>query len=315
MRIPGFIRRDFALKFVSLVLAVCIYVGVSGYLKEESSLELPVDIQLTQDVMMTVPQQFKVDINIRGNKRDIGRSNEIKCQVKVGLKDRQRDGSFRIKLKGSDFHIPRGITVTKIVNPELTLQLQPRISRELPVSLVFSGEPPSGYRVSRQACDPRTVLVSGPENELGDLSEVSTDPVPLEDCRSSFDYEVKLRKPAHLELSPARVTAKISIDRNFATRSFAKVPVGIFYDAKSGIAARFNSAAPSFAMVTVNGIESEINRFRSNEMRLYVDVSDISTAGEYTLPVICQIRREGIRIKQVAPSEFKVIVSKSPIKK
>ena len=315
MRIPGFIRRDFALKFVSLVLAVCTYVGVSGYLKEESTITLPVDIRLTQDLMMIQPQRFKVEINVRGNKRDMGKADEIKCRVEVGLDDRQSDGSFHVKLKKRDFRTPVGLEVTQIVNPELTLQLQRRISRELPISLILSGEPPAGFRISERVCIPKTVLVSGPENALAELKEILTEPIPLSDRESSFDYEVKLRKPAQLKLSVERVTVNIGVERNFVTRDFAKVPVGMFYDAQSGIVTRFNADTPPFASVRIVGTASDIARFRTNDIRLYVDVSDISTVGEYTLPVRCHIRRDGIRVSQITPAQFKVTVSKMPIKK
>ena len=315
MRIPGFIRRDFALKFVSLVLAVCTYVGVSGYLKEESTVALPVEIHLTQDLMMTQPQNFKVEVKVRGNKRDMGKADEIRCRVEVAPGDRHSDGSYHVKLTARDFRTPGGLRVIQILNPELTLQLQRRISRELPVRMVISGEPPPGFRVSERICIPKTVVVSGPENALGELKEVLTEPIPLSDRESSFDYEVKLRRPAQLKLSVERVTVNIGVERNFVTRDFAKVPVGVFCDAQSGVVARFNADSPSFAAVRIVGTASDIARFRTNDVRLYVDVSDISTAGEYTLPVRCHIRREGIRIKQVTPAQFKVTVSKMPIKK
>lgn len=315
MRIPGFIRRDFALKSVSLVLAVLIYAGASGYLKEERSVTLPVDIRLTQGLMMSQMQNFKVEVKVRGNKRDMSKTDEIKCRVEVGLDDRQPDGSFRVKLKNRDFIVPGGLAVTRIMNPELTLQLQRRISRELPVRLILSGEPPMGFRVSEQVCIPKTVLVSGPENALAELKEILTEPIPLNERESSFDYEVKLRKPAQLKLPMERVTANIGVERNFVPRDLAKVPVGVFCDSQSGIVARFNADSPPFAAVRIVGTASDIARFRANDIRLYVDVSDISTAGEYTLPVRCHIRRDGIRFNQITPARFKVTVSKSPIKK
>ena len=315
MRIPGFIRRDFALKSVSLVLAVCIYVGVSGYLKDENTVALPVEIHLTQDLMMIQPRNFKVEIKVRGTQRDLSKADEIRCRVEVGPNDRRNDGAYRVILTPRDFRMPGGLQVTQILNPELTLQLQRRISRELPVRMVLSGEPPSGFRISERICIPKTVVASGPENELGELKEILTEPIPLADRESSFEYEAKLRKPAQLKFSVERVTVNVGVERNFVTRDFAKVPVGMFYDAQSGIVARFNADSPSFAAVRIVGTASDIARFRINNMRLYVDVSDISTAGEYTLPVRCHISSEGIRAVRITPEQFKVTVSKMPIKK
>ena len=314
MRIPDFIRRDFALKSVSLVLEVCTYIGVSRSLDEEKTITVPVNIRLTQDLMMIQPQTFKKEVTVRGNKRDLNRAGETECLVDVGMKNRQPDGSYQVELSRRNFHPPAGLQV-KVKDEVLTLQLQRRISRELPVKIVLSGEPPRGFRVSERICIPKTVLVSGPENELSELKEILTEPVPLDDRESSFDYEVKLRRSARLKFSVERVTVNIEVARNFVTRDFSKVPVGIFYDAQSGIVARFNADTPSFASVRIVGTASDIARFRANDMRLYIDVSDISTAGEYTLHVRCHIRRDGIRVKQISPAQFKVTVSKLPIKK
>ncbi len=315
MRIPGFIRRDFVLKSVSLVLACFIYFAVSGYLKEESTVTLPVEIHLTQDLMMTQPQSFRVEVKVRGNKRDMNNADAVKCRVEVGLDARQADGSYRVMLNNRDFRTPGGLKVVQIMNPELVLQLQRRMSRELPVRLVLSGETPRGFRISERICIPKTVVVSGPENELGELKEVLTEPVPLDDRESSFDYEVKLRRPAQLKFSVDRVTVNIGVERNFETRDLAKVPVGLFHDAQSGIVTRFNADTPPFAAVRIVGTASDIARFRGNDLRLYVDVSDISTEGEYTLPVRCHVRRGEIRVKQITPAQFKITISKMPIKK
>ena len=315
MRMPGFICRDFVLKAGSLVLAVFIYFVVSGYLEEVKTIILPVEIHLTQDLMMIQPQSFKVDVKVRGNRRDMDKADSVKCRVEVGLNDRQPDGSYHVKLSTRDFRPPRGLNVVEIMNPELNLQLQRRMSRELPVRLVLSGETPRGFRVSERICIPKTVVVSGPENELGELKEIMTEPVPLDDRESSFDYEVKLRRPAQLGLSVDQVTVNIGIERNFVTRDLAKVPVGLFYDAQSGIVTRFNADTPPFASVRIVGTASDIARFRVNDMRLYVDVSDISTEGEYVLPVRCHVSRGEIRVNQIAPAQFKVTVSKMPIKK
>ena len=319
MKIPGFIRRNFPLKLLSLVIAVAIYWIVSEDVKEERTVTLPVEVHLTQDLMMIQPQEFKVTVKVRGNKRDIDESVErIVCGVDVGFNDRRGDGSYGVTLSDKSFRTPGGVSVTRILsNPELILQLQRRVSRVLPVRMVFSGEVPNGFRVAESICLPNTVRVSGPESEIAELKEVQTELIPLDDRESGFEYETELRKPGGFELSPTRVKVNVGIERNVVTRDFLQVPVGLFYDSQSGIAARFNAETPPVALVRIVGASTDISRFRVNDMRLYIDVSGISTAGEYTLPVQCHIINRDGRIREtlISPANLKITVSKTPIKK
>lgn len=317
MRIPGFIQRNFWLKALALVIAVAIYWKVSEDAKEERTVTRPVEVHLTQDLMMISKQEFSVRVKVRGNKRDIDEAAEgIVCSVDVGFNDRRDDGTYRVRLSSKNFRTPGGLSVTRILsNPELTLQLQRRITRELPVRLNLSDKLPWGFRVSESSCIPKTVMVSGPESEIAKLKEVQTEPIPLKDRESSFEYEVALRNPSDLGISQAQVKVNIVIERNVEAVKLDKVPVGLLHDARSGIVARIDGDTKPSASVDIVGTVSDITGFKPEHMLLYLDVSGISTAGEHVLPVKCHISREGIRVNGITPDRFKVTVSEMPIKK
>ena len=318
MKIPRVIRNNFGLKLISLLIAVAVYWEVSEYAKEERTVKVPVNVHLPKDLVMSPPQKFEVEVKVRGNRRDIDKFPEkkIKCHVEVRFDDPHDGDCYPVKLSERNFRTAGGIRVVEIQsNSELQLRLKRQIDRPRPVKIVLSGEVPAGFRISASRCTPSSVTVSGAEEEVNDLRAISTAPVPVDNREGRFEYEAELRNPGGFKLSPKRVKVEVDVVGD-SRRDFSKVPVGVFNDAQPGLVARFSADTPPVAAVTVTGPETEVKSFKNGDLRLYVDVSDISTAGEYTLPVECHIRREGgIRVKRIAPARFKVTVSKMPIKK
>lgn len=312
MRIPGFLRQHFLLKLVALGCAVVVYWSISQNNSAERMVTVPVNIHLTSDLVMPQPnKRFEVQVLVRGSQREVDNA-EIFANVYVTPKHRYEGDVYRIILREQDFRMGR-LKIVKLPQEPLILQLQRRISRELPVRIRFSGKPVAGYRVSESAGDPATVTVTGPENEVSQLKDITTEPVPLNDSERGFDYEAELQVPRHLQVSPSRVTVNVAIERSLTNRDFHRMPVGVLSDGAAGVSARFG--APAFAEVRAVGSAADIALLGPNDIRLYVDISNISTPGEYTLPVRSHVGRDGVGIGSISPAHLKVIVSKMPIEK
>ena len=319
MSIFGFITRDFWRKLAALFFAVMIYWNVNEHLKEEKKIVgVPVEVHLTQDLVMPAVRNFTASVRVRGTPRALKEldSNSITGQVDVTSENRRPDGSYRVHLSAGNFRHPIGVKVIAVdSDPELTLQLQRRISRELPVAMRFGGTLSGMYRISEQRCIPSLVMVSGPENVISELKEIPTEPIPLGDRDSGFEYEVRLVPPAQTNAAPEQVTVQIGIERNVVQRDFPAIPVGLFCDSGQGTEVGFSPETPPTAAVSVSGPSTLITVFKPDDLRLYVDVSNVSTPGVYNLPVKCHIRRSGIDVRSITPAEFKISINKTTIKK
>jgi len=315
----GFITGDLWRKLAALFFAVIIYWNVNEFQKDEKKIfNIPVGVHLTHDLIMTSPQRFTAAVRVRGGAsilKDMD-SRSISGRVEVSSKNRQPDGSYRVRLTPANFRTPRNVKVTAVdSDKELTLYLQRRISRELPVVMRFSGELSNQYRLSDRVCIPRRVAVSGPESAVSELKDVATEPIPLSDRESGFEYEVKLAPPDRIEVTPGKVTVQIGIERNVVQRDMSAVPVGLFCDSGLETVAKFPAETPPRAAVSLVGPATLVSGVKPDDLRLYVDVSNVSTPGVYTLPVKCHVRRAGVDVRSVIPAEFKISISKAPIKK
>lgn len=315
MSLWNFLTRDGLRKLAALGFAVIIYWQVSDSMKRVEHVHgVPVVIHLSQDLMMTSPQRFTVSVQVRSmpGERALD-ARLVSAVVDVSSADRQSDGTYLVRLKRENFRASSGIEIVSWTPKQFPITLQRRISREVPVVPRFSGQLPENYRLSESICIPKSVTVSGTENVVAVLKNLPTKPIPLTDCERGFEYESELALPHGVSSEPDRVKVQIGIE-NIIQREFQRLPVGIFGDGEAGIKA---SVVGDEAVVTVTlrGTERALADFTAQDMRLYVDIYNVSSPGEYTRPVNCHIRRPGIEVDSIVPAELKVSIIKTPIKK
>ena len=317
MSLRNFITGDWLRKIAALIFAVLIYYHVNDSMKRvERISSVPVKINLSQDLIMTTPQTFTVSVQVRSMPGESAVDpHMVSAVADVSSADRQKDGTYLVSLKRESFRTSPGIEIVSWSPRKFPITLQRRIYRDVPVVPRFSGRPHENYRLSESVCIPKSVTVSGTENVVSALKVVSTAPIPLDDCEREFEYESELDLPQGVSSNPERIKVQIGIE-NIALRQFQRLPVGVFSDVDAGISASF-VGGESAVTLTLRGTERALADFTAQDVRLYVDIYNVSSPGEYTRPVNCHIRRPGIEVDSIVPAELKVsiIKAKAPIKK
>lgn len=315
MSLGSFFTRNWLRKLAALVFAILIYYLVNDSLKKiEDVHDVPVTLNLSQDLIMTTPQKFTVSVRVRsipGEKALDARS--VSAVVDITTADHRKNGIYTVRLRKENFRAPSGIKIVDFMPKELTVKLQRLIRLDVPVEPRFSGKLPENYRLSETVCTPKSVTVSGAENEVAGLKNIPTNPIPLADCERGFEYETELAPPQNVSVDPGRVKVQIGIE-NIIKREYQKVPVGIFGDGEAGMNASL-VGGESAVTVTLRGTERALDQFTAQDIRLYVDVYNVSSPGVYACQVNCHIRRSGIEVDSIVPAELKVSIIKAPIKK
>lgn len=316
MMILRLITRDWWRKLLALSLAVLIYWQVGESLKREDRVNaVPVEFHLSQDLMMTSPERRTVDVRVRsipGDKRLDAQS--ISVNVDVSSANLQPDGTYKVRFKRDNFRAISGVEIVSWFPKELTLKLQRRITRDVPVAARFSGSLPERVSLAEVVSIPRTVTVSGLESVVAEIKEIPTKPIPLADCERGFEYETTLALQPGITVEPELVKVRIGIE-NIIQRELRRIPVGIFGDGENGLQASFAAPGDAVATVTLRGTERALADLTAQDLRLYVDVYNVTTPGDHIRPVNCHIRRPGIELRSIVPAEMKVSIIKVPIKK
>ncbi len=126
------------------------------------------------------------------------------------------------------YQVPVQLTLDKqpsrviLVEPDsVTLELEQRAERAVPVRVQIEGKPALGYlRRATTVLDPNEVLVSGPSSYVAQVVEVFT-PVSVEDADADIEKELELQPQdsegqtvPHVTLTPKVVNVHIPIERS-----------------------------------------------------------------------------------------------------
>ena len=220
MRPAAGLRHNLGLKLLSIALALLLWSFVHGAKIVDRELSVPIRyVRLPEDVLLVdeAPRQMRVLVS--------GPAQELALRLRFMRGSEARIDLSRVELpytrivpSVSDVAVPptARLTVVRIVEPTLlTLHLERRVERTVPVRAVLLGEPAAGYELhGTPRVVPGSVRCSGPASVMQNLDEVRTQPVDLSRKRDPFKVRVELaydRK--RLTCVPEEVSVEIELDR------------------------------------------------------------------------------------------------------
>lgn len=299
------IFRHIGLKILSVVLAVLLWMTVSGEETVERGLRIPLELQqLPSGLELAGDVPTLVDVRVRGGSGALSRVSAGEVVAVLDLRT-ARQGRRLFPLTPEQVRVPFGVEVVQVMPSAVAMAFEPAASRQVPVVPAVDGRPAPGYVVGQMSADPATVEVIGPESAVKRASEAMTEPVSVTGARDKvsesvtigvLDPALRLKNPR-----PATVTVQIlpaPLERTLRTR-----PVHLRDLAESLLA----EAAPPVVDVTIRGSREALARVSSDEIVAYVDLAGLG-AGDYNLTAHADAS-EDAGVVRVEPSSVKVRIT------
>lgn len=199
---------------------------------------------------------------------------------------------------------PEGLEVLEVLPPnQVTVVLDRRMSVRLPVRINLQVEIAQGYtQVGSARADPDSVTIFGPAGSLRRLTYVETDSVTVRRARGPVDRETPLVIPQIYNLVVEPATVRVLLDvQELSERTFTDIPITFVGTDRPQ---RF-LAQPRTANVTVRGGVELIERLRSEDIRLVVDIS--SHIPDSLTPVVPLVELpEGLTLLRTDPGSVRV---------
>ncbi len=305
------IKRDFGRKMIALFFALLLYFYVHNEVRSTPQKvdNVPVDIVLPQELMDVDPKPQFVTLEIKSNREAAVSASLLRGRVEVDYNRYIPGKPYVVSLKTENFRAPLGIRVIGVDPGEIALNLQQRMSRDVPVRVTFSNRLSPDYKSSLASCIPSTVRVTGPEQLVRDLKSVSTQPVPLsESVTEGFEYVARLDAPNGTAISPEKVTCQIDVEKNYEQRTFQSLPVQLLTQS-GGKPLKTEFLGPSRVEVTVRGLSGSVAALVPAEVRPYLDISHIDKPGIYEVSAGCYVRGDGLDVKEIRPAQIKIKIT------
>jgi len=305
------ITRDFWRKLIALFFALLLYFYVHNEVRSMPQRvdSVPIDITLPQELMDVDPKPYFVTLNIRSNRDAAVSPSMLRGKIEVDYSRYIQGKPYVVALKPENFREPLGVRISGVDPNEIALNLQRRMSRDVPVRVTFSNRLSPDYKSSLSSCIPSTVRITGPEQLVHDLKSVSTRPIPLsENITEGFEYVAVLDAPNGTAISPEKVTCQVDVEKNYEQRTFQSLPV-LLLTQSGGKPYRTEFPGPARVEVTVRGLAGSVAALTPAEVRPYLDISHIDKPGIYEISTGCYVKGDGLDVKEIRPALIKIKIT------
>ena len=274
--------RHLGLKVLSLVLALLLWMVVSGEETVERGLRVPLELlQVPAGLELTGEVPATVDVRVRGASGTLSRVTTGDVVAVLDLRS-ARSGRRLFPLTPDQVRVPFGVEVVQVQPSAIAMAFEASASRQVPVVPAVDGRPAPGYVVGQMTADPKTVEVIGPETAVRRVTEALTEPVSVSGARDHVRQSVILGLiDPSLRLKNARaamVTVQIvpaPLERSLRGRPVHLRNVPGTLEAK---------AIPSAVDMTLRGSREALARVEADDIVAYVDLAGLGP-GEYSLTV------------------------------
>lgn len=299
--------RPFAnlpLKVISLLVAMVLWLAVSGQSTVERNIRVPLEYQNVPPGMEIVGDPpGQADVRLRGSSGNLARVVQGDVVAALDLTN-ARPGTRIFNLRASEVRVPFGVEVVQVTPPTISLEFEYAGQKVVPVSPVIEGDPEPGFVVGRITTSPATVQVLGPIGRLQALSEATTEPVRVDGARANLtdkvtvgveDTAVRLREPLVAVVTVEIVPAPVQ-------QTLTGLPVR-HENAGRGLLVRLSPATVS---VVVRGTRERMAGVGAGDLQATVDLTDLPR-GQHSVPVHVP-NREGVAVERIEPATVTVVI-------
>jgi hypothetical protein len=204
-------------KLGSLTLAILLWLAILGEPELVTTHTAPVLYRnLPRELLIGSSALDQVRLEVRGPSGKLTPERLSEAAVVLNLADVSAPGERTFTLSNADIRLPQGTTFVRAIPSQLRVAFARLVSKDVPVTVKVSTQPPAGYRLVKAEAIPPTLRIAGPEGRMAFVNSAETDAIELGAVTQPSEIRVNafLADPQIRFESPPAVTVKISIEKN-----------------------------------------------------------------------------------------------------
>lgn len=255
----GAMFDNVGLKFLSIVLAVTVFLLVNTDKDREITARVGVSYTLPEDKVLVSDRIDEVRVTIKGAWRRLRKFDEREVE-RINL-DLRHAPSGELGISNDMIHLPSGVTIASINPRSIHVAFDKRVDKVVEVTPTITGRPQHGYVVAEVKPVPATIKLRGGESMLAALTAIRTHEISLEGRTDSFVAETEIVPAGGVEvIGNPQVAVQIHVDEELVTR---KLPGMTVVPRGDGDTARWQITPPQVD-VTLTGALLAVEKARSS---------------------------------------------------
>jgi YbbR domain-containing protein len=298
--IRGALLDNIGIKFLSLVLAVTVFLLVNTDKEREIRVRAFLEYKYPDDKVLTSDRLDEVTVTIKGPWRRLRNFDERELnRIKLDL---SRTPTGEVPITSDLVSLPPGLEVVAIVPHAVRVAFDKRVEKTVEVTPVTEGRPQHGYVMTEHKVVPATVRVRGGQRSLEAVTSIRTHEVSVQGATEPFDTRIDLAPPEGVETDPGQhVTVYVRIEEELVTKRLPGLPVAIRAE---GLEASKWAVEPAQVEVTLTGALLAIDRVK-DKLAPYVKLT-LSEARAGAAEVAIDGVPPGVG-QRVSPERVKVV--------
>ena len=289
--------RNWPAKVLSLALAIILFIFHRMNTLETRFFSVPLVIENLNAMVMSSSYPRTIRVSVRGEANSIYSVVEDDIEVYVDVKMAATPGTYVVPVqwRRKDTAVvtePMQISVDPM---EITLSLDNRMSKFVPIIANFVGQVETGYNMASYTLNPNQIIIDGPAALMDGVSELFTEQIDLTGRISDFSITAAI-----LQMDPLIVIRGNGVTEFHGTitqiipvRNIPNVPIAITA-LRDDLTGELDIKSASIHLEGSN--RNTVEAFVPSPGFLSVDCSDIEEPGVYTLSVYARIA-ENLRIR------------------
>lgn len=312
--VPPIIREDSTRKLIAFIFAAIVWISVRNTIGVEQMVPegIPVNFSLPNDLLLTNTSEQRVLIKVRASEKRLSRLTPENFTITLPIKEEQYEAGkpLNLTVTPADVQAPFGVTVVDIEKEQVVAYLDRIISKKVAVVPQFTANK-DGFTTGKVIIIPPTVTIMGASTLIEGKTTVKTEPIPLEGMMDSFDFDPLLSTDKSImSISKSRVLAKVEIIKQTDNITFNSIPVRVLNSSSQADKFSF-SLNTNTVNVRISGIKHIVELVKSDQIKAFIDISNLNEAGSYNVNVDYSISGTGknIIIDSITPSLIKVTLT------
>ena len=306
-RIREFLSTRHGIRVISVVAAVVVWYAIRVATSNSTIVtDITLVVQPPPDWSVVDCSARTVDVAFLGTRDDLRYLNRELIKATVDGRGHENNQSFTVELGPQNINAPGNARIDFIRPAVVTVRLDREITKQVPVKVETQNLLPDGYELDKTIVTPVTVALSGPAQLLDGVESISTMPVDLDGRIRSIN---KRRLPlvladnlAGVKVDPPAVTLDLGVVERSISSRFPDLPVLPML--APGRALRVE-LSPDTATLTVKGRPELMNNLAAEDVRLFVDITTLSSNRAESLPIRA-VLPNGITLVRTEPATVEV---------
>lgn len=272
-------------KVACIVIAIFLYIFHEASLVTKKTFIVPLTISENGLVMHVSDSPSTVSVLVRASEENIKsiQTSDIQAFANIDYISSSGHVKIPVTLKISNEVMSLSPLEIRLAEEYVTLHVEKKISRYIPLSATVVGAPLHGYEVENVFMDPSVVLVTGPESMVNAVEEIPTTKITVSNAQTNFSAETSLNQIDNiLSIEDAGpYTATVIIVPELMEKSFSEViPEVLNLDPNLVIEGELEAVSVNLA-----GTVPALENYTLPSRAVSINLSEFTEPGTYTVPV------------------------------